>query len=51
MHVARQEASGIWKSKLGRFEDIEHETPEELCGDGINEYGVIVQFLQRERPT
>ena len=50
-HVARQEPSGIWKSKLGRHEDIEHHTPEELCGYGMCEYGVVVHYLKRRLTT
>jgi hypothetical protein len=31
-HAARQLPNGKWTSKLGRDEDIEHDTPECLCG-------------------
>ncbi len=31
-HAARQLPNGKWTSKLGDFEDIEHDTPEGLVG-------------------
>jgi hypothetical protein len=42
-HVARQLPSGLWTSKLGRLEDIEHEL------EGLNGllYGTVRQFLRR----
>ena len=43
-HMARQLASGLWTSKLGELEDIEHETPAELEGDI---YGIVVQYMRR----
>jgi len=43
-HAARQLPSGHWTSKLGEKEDIEHRTPDEVCGPV---YGVVVQFLSR----
>jgi len=43
-HAARQLADGTWTSKLGRTEDIEHETPEDVAG-GL--YGEVVQFMKR----
>jgi hypothetical protein len=46
-HIARQLPDGKWTSKLGRAEDIEHETPEDLAG-GV--YGVVVQFMSRALP-
>lgn len=43
-HAARQLPSGLWASKLGKAEDIEHDTPESLTGPV---YGQVVQFLCR----
>lgn len=43
-HMARQLPSGAWASKLGDLEDIEHPTPEDLCG---KEYGRVECFLRR----
>jgi hypothetical protein len=45
-HVARQLPSGLWTSKLGRLEDIEHEL------DGLTGelYGTVQKFMQRYRP-
>jgi hypothetical protein len=45
-HMARQEASGKWTSKLGPQEDIEHDTVAEVEG---REYGRVVQYLKRVR--
>jgi hypothetical protein len=43
-HAARQEEDGKWKSKLGDWEDIEHE----LEGlENPNYYGVVQQILKR----
>ena len=44
-HMARQLDSGKWTSKLGRFEDIEHD----LAGVEGKEYGKVAQFLKRTR--
>ncbi|MBD2326241.1 hypothetical protein [Alkalinema sp. FACHB-956] len=44
-HAARQLPNGKWMSKLGRWEDIEHEL-EELCGEF---YGTVQQVLKRSR--
>jgi hypothetical protein len=46
-HAARQLPDGRWTSKLGRGEDIEHDTPDVLAG-GI--YGEVVQFVRRAIP-
>src|SRR5690242_18840955 len=48
-HAARQRSDGIWHSKLGDFEDIDHETPEAVTG---GDYGEIAAFLKRpvQRP-
>lgn len=45
-HVARQLPNGNWTSKLGRLEDIEHESLDAICGE---EYGKVVIFMQRRR--
>lgn len=44
-HAARQLPTGKWTSKLGRAEDIEHDTPDDVAG-GL--YGEVVQFMQRQ---
>ena len=44
-HAARLQSDGLWTSKLGVFEDIEHGTLESIEGDL---YGVVVQVLRRE---
>jgi hypothetical protein len=43
-HAARQLPSGKWTSKLGPDEDIEHDTPECLCGDS---YGTIHCIMRK----
>lgn len=45
-HAARQLISGVWTSKLGDAEDIEHNTLEALEGDV---YGTVAQILRRPR--
>lgn len=47
-HVARQLPTGWWTSKLGRGEDIEHQSPELLEGD---RYGHVTIYLKRPVPT
>ncbi len=47
-HAARQLPGGSWTSKLGKAEDIEHQTPEVLAG-GL--YGDVVEFMKRPIPT
>lgn len=47
-HAARQLPIGRWTSKLGRAEDIEHESPNDVAG-GI--YGEVVLFMKRPRST
>jgi hypothetical protein len=47
-HAARQLPDGKWTSKLGRSEDIEHDTPDDVAG-GI--YGEVVQFMRRPSRT
>lgn len=50
-HAARQLPSGAWTSKLGEWEDIEHDTLEALEGsEGRGEaYGRVALILKRER--
>ncbi len=43
-HAARQLLSGKWTSKLGKGQDIEHDTPEDV-GGGV--YGEVVQVMRR----
>jgi hypothetical protein len=43
-HAARQLPSGKWTSKLGKLEDIEHETPDDVAGGA---YGVVAGFMKR----
>jgi hypothetical protein len=43
-HAARQLPTGKWTSKLGKAEDIEHETPDDVAG-GI--YAEWVQVMKR----
>jgi hypothetical protein len=45
-HEARQKACGLWTSKLGKLEDIQHDTHEALVGD---EYGSVAQIMERPR--
>jgi hypothetical protein len=47
-HAARQLPSGKWTSKLGKAEDIEHDSPTDLAG-GI--YGEVVQAMKRPRAS
>ena len=46
-HASKQLSDGRWSSKLGVFEDIEHEL-EALTGDDHEEYGQIVQILKKQ---
>jgi hypothetical protein len=48
-HMAAQLPSGRWSSKLGDLEDIEHETLDQLNGDGKWDYGRAVRFMRRRR--
>ncbi len=43
-HAARQTADGKWSSKLGKAEDIEHASPDDVAG---SIYGEVVQILKR----
>ena len=47
-HAARQLPSGKWTSKLGPWELIEHDTPQDVAG-GV--YGTIFQFMKRPLPS
>lgn len=41
-HMARQLQNGLWASKCGSLEDIEH-----VKLDALSEYGTVVRFLKR----
>jgi hypothetical protein len=43
-HAARQLPNGKWTSKLGKAEDIEHDSPDIVAG-GV--YGELVQVMRR----
>jgi hypothetical protein len=43
-HASRQLPSGLWTSKLGNWEDIEHAL-EDICGAV---YGSVAQLMRRE---
>jgi len=43
-HVAKQLPSGKWTSKLGDWEDIEHDSPEALLG---RSYGTQLIFMEK----
>jgi hypothetical protein len=45
-HVAKSDGS-TWKSKLGKLQDIEHESLELLEGDAGWEYGIVERILKR----
>lgn len=47
-HAARQLPNGKWTSKLGKAEDIDHDTPDDVAG-GL--YGEVVQFMKRPVPS
>lgn len=46
-HAALQLRSGLWTSKLGVFEDINHTTPEAVSGPA---YGRVICYLSRPCP-
>lgn len=46
-HASRQLPNGRWTSKLGRDEDIEHATPDDLSGDL---YGAVHCIMRKKRP-
>ncbi len=43
-HAARQLPNGKWTSKLGKTEDVEHDTADDVAG-GV--YGEVVEFMKR----
>lgn len=45
-HVAKSDGR-VWKSKLGRYQDIEHSTLDVLEGDRECEYGIVERILRR----
>jgi hypothetical protein len=45
-HAALQLETGKWTSKMGAFEDIEHDAPEDVAGP-CN--GQVAVFMKRER--
>jgi hypothetical protein len=47
-HAARQLPSGKWTSKLGKAEDIEHDSPDVVAG-GL--YGEVVEIMKRPTPA
>lgn len=47
-HAAKQLENGSWTSKLGSWEDIEHQTLHALEGTGLG-YGTIALILRRPR--
>jgi hypothetical protein len=46
-HATRQLKNGLWTSKCGAYEDIEHE----LLALSGKEYGNVELFMQRPRPA
>ena len=46
-HAARQLPTGNWTSKLGKAEDIEHNTAQDVAG-GV--YGDVVWVMRRPKP-
>jgi hypothetical protein len=42
-HAARQLLSGKWTSKLGRWQDVEHELEGLVC----DRYGTVKQVMKR----
>ncbi len=49
-HAARQLGDGRWTSKLGKYEDIEHDSLDALQGEGFGEYGRVEVFMSRSAP-
>lgn len=47
-HAARQLPNGKWTSKLGRGEDIEHDSPEDVAGGA---YGAVTGVMKRRVPS
>lgn len=46
-HAARSLPDGKWVSKLGKYEDIIHEKPSSVGGNGPYDYGTATTFLRR----
>jgi hypothetical protein len=46
-HASYQKDNGVWVSKCGEWEDIEHDSVEAL--QGADNYGTIVTYLGRPR--
>ena len=44
-HAARQTISGTWVSKIGEYEDIEHDSLRAL--EGAENYGTVARLLRR----
>ena len=44
MHAARQMRDGMWRSKLGPFEDIQHAHPHDVEG---RYYGTVAAYMKR----
>lgn len=42
-HAARQRPNGLWTSKLGTFEDIEHSNPYDLEGPRYGKLAIILK--------
>ena len=47
-HAARQKSNGMWVSKLGDEEDVEHQTVSGLEGSF---YGTVAQYMKRPRQS
>jgi hypothetical protein len=45
-HAARLLPNGWWSSKIGNWEDIEHPTPEDLCG---SQYGAPLIYMRKRK--
>ena len=45
-HVAKSDGK-VWKSKLGKYQDIQHSTLDVLEGDRECEYGIVERILRR----
>ncbi len=46
MHAARQLETGMWTSKMGEGEDIEHDSPDDVAGPCL---GHVAVFMKRQR--
>lgn len=46
-HAARRLPSGVWTSKLGKLEDIEHPALADLEGPEATAYGAVACFMRR----